>query len=108
MNKNNRIAAACLALIVAAGILLPCGVLFPWGGLMDHTFLMDTTWQMLLELSILAVLMCGAARFLKDPLQFYGALLVISGVFIYIHVMTLPVLVSFLYTAGVFLIGRLI
>ena len=108
MNKNNRIAAACLALIVAAGILLPCGVLFPWGGLMDHTFLMDTTWQMFLELSILAVLMCGAARFLKDPLQFYGVLLVISGVFIYIHVMTLPVLVSFLYTAGVFLIGRLI
>ncbi|MBO6150783.1 MAG: potassium transporter KefB [Clostridium sp.] len=106
MTIRHKAAALLLTAAVLAGIILPCAVLFPWGGLMDHTFLMETTWWMLLELAVLAGLMLAAARFLPEDRRFLGALAILSGIFLYFHVMVLPVAVSFLFTAGVYLIGR--
>ncbi|MCR5370501.1 MAG: potassium transporter KefB [Clostridium sp.] len=106
MNRFNRLGAALLFLTVAAGIILPCAVLFPWGGPMDHTFLMETTWQMLAELLLIILLMAGAARFIPDDARFLGALGILSLVFVYLHVMVLPLMVSLLFVFCVYLTGR--
>lgn len=98
--------SALLLLLAAVCVIIPFSALFTGDGTYAWQFSDPATAKMMAEIALLFVLIGASLLCLRRPALRWGAAAFVCLVFIYAHVVFLPMLVSALYLGGVLLAGR--
>lgn len=98
--------SALLLLLAAACVIVPFSALFIGDGTYAWQFGDPATAKMMAEIALLFVLIGASLLCLRRPALRWGAAAFVCLLFIYVHVVFLPMLVSALYLGGVLLAGR--
>lgn len=98
--------SALLLLLAAVCVIVPFSALFTGDGTYAWQFSDPATAKMMAEIALLFVLIGASLLCLRRPALRWGAAAFVCLVFIYAHVVFLPMLVSALYLGGVLLAGR--